>query len=128
MGTREQAQSLNYGHCSFATCTERTKEIPCALNSINVDIAIGLPVADLRVDTQIQSYTVDMVTCQHRLGIHAGKSIRMFYKYSREIAKQELLLTVTPEPEEVKKQIFTTKPSSTSRLGNPKRYVSNSRL
>ena len=56
IGTREQAQGLNCGHCGFATCTERTEGVPCALNSIDVGIAIGsacATAADLRVDTRV---------------------------------------------------------------------------
>lgn len=41
IGTREQAQGLNCGHCGFSTCAGRTKGVPCALNSIDVGIAIG---------------------------------------------------------------------------------------
>ena len=41
IGTREQAQGLNCGHCGFATCAGRTEDVPCALNSIDVGIAIG---------------------------------------------------------------------------------------
>ena len=39
IGTREQAQGLNCGHCGFATCAGRTEDVPCALNSIDVGIA-----------------------------------------------------------------------------------------
>ena len=41
IGTREQAQGLNCGHCGYATCAARTEGVPCALNSIDVGIAIG---------------------------------------------------------------------------------------
>ena len=41
IGTREQTQGLNCGHCGFATCAGRTDGVPCALNSIDVGIAIG---------------------------------------------------------------------------------------
>lgn len=56
IGAREQAQGLNCGHCGFATCAERTEGVPCALNSIDVGIAIGsacATAADLRVDTRV---------------------------------------------------------------------------
>jgi len=70
IGTREQAQGLNCGHCGFATCAGRTEDVPCALNSIDVGIAIGsasataaekrisggsssAPPADMRVDTRV---------------------------------------------------------------------------
>ncbi len=55
IGTREQTQGLNCGHCGFATCAGRTDGVPCALNSIDVGIAIGsacATAADLRVDTR----------------------------------------------------------------------------
>ena len=51
IGTREQTQGLNCGHCGFTTCDGRTGGVPCALNSIDVGIAIGS--ADLRVDTRV---------------------------------------------------------------------------
>ena len=41
IGTREQAQGLNCGHCGFTTCAGRTEGVPCAINSIDVGIAIG---------------------------------------------------------------------------------------
>ena len=56
IGTREQTQGLNCGHCGFATCDGRTGGVPCALNSIDVGIAIGsacATAADLRVDTRV---------------------------------------------------------------------------
>jgi uncharacterized ferredoxin-like protein len=56
IGTREQAQGLDCGHCGFATCGSRTKGVPCAINCIDVGIAIGSAVsvaADMRVDTRI---------------------------------------------------------------------------
>lgn len=56
IGTNEQAQGLNCGHCGFPTCGERTKGIPCALNIIDVGIAIGSAcamAADMRVDTRV---------------------------------------------------------------------------
>lgn len=56
IGTREQAQGLNCGHCGFPTCTGRTEGVPCALNSVDVGIAIGSACAmgaDMRVDTRV---------------------------------------------------------------------------
>ena len=56
IGTREQAQGLNCGHCGYATCAARTEGVPCALNSIDVGIAIGsacATAADMRVDTRV---------------------------------------------------------------------------
>ncbi|MCC8188201.1 MAG: DUF2148 domain-containing protein [Bacteroides sp.] len=56
VGTREQAQGLNCGHCGFPTCASRAEGVPCALNSMDVGIAVGsacATAADLRVDTRI---------------------------------------------------------------------------
>ena len=32
IGTHEQAQGLNCGHCGYATCVSRKEGVPCALN------------------------------------------------------------------------------------------------
>ncbi len=56
VGTREQAQGLDCGHCGFATCAERTPGVPCAINSVDVGIALGSAcskAADYRVDSRI---------------------------------------------------------------------------
>ena len=56
IGTREQAQGLNCGHCGFSTCAERSAGVPCALNTIDVGIAMGSAcamAADHRVDTRV---------------------------------------------------------------------------
>ena len=56
IGTLEQAQGLNCGHCGYATCAARAEGVPCALNSIDVGIAIGsacATAADMRVDTRV---------------------------------------------------------------------------
>ncbi len=56
IGTREGAQGLNCGHCGFATCNSRVTGVPCAINAIDVGIAIGSAcamAADLRVDTRV---------------------------------------------------------------------------
>ena len=52
IGTREQAQGLNCGHCGYPTCAGRPEGVPCAINSVDVGIAIGsacATAADLRV-------------------------------------------------------------------------------
>lgn len=49
IGTRD-------GHCGFSTCAGRTDGVPCALNTIDVGIAIGSAcamAADMRVDTRV---------------------------------------------------------------------------
>lgn len=56
IGTREQAQGLNCGHCGYALCGDRPAGVPCAINTIDVGIAIGsacATAADNRVDTRV---------------------------------------------------------------------------
>ena len=56
IGTHEQAQGLNCGHCGYATCVSRKEGVPCAINSVDVGIAIGsacATAADNRVDTRV---------------------------------------------------------------------------
>lgn len=56
IGTHELAHGLNCGHCGFPTCAERPIGVPCALNSVDVGIAIGsacATAADHRVDTRV---------------------------------------------------------------------------
>lgn len=56
IGTRFQTQGLNCAHCGYATCTEKPEKVPCALNSIDVGIAVGsacATAADLRVDSRV---------------------------------------------------------------------------
>ena len=56
IGTIDQAQGLNCGHCGFATCVSRKEGVPCEINSVDVGIAIGsacATAADHRVDTRV---------------------------------------------------------------------------
>ncbi len=56
IGTREQPQGLNCGHCGFPTCAGRAAGVPCALNTVDVGIAVGsacATAADFRVDTRV---------------------------------------------------------------------------
>lgn len=56
IGTREQNQGLNCGHCGYDSCNSRPEGVPCALNSIDLGIAIGsacATAADFRVDTRV---------------------------------------------------------------------------
>ena len=56
IGTHELPHGLNCGHCGYATCTARPAGVPCALNSVDVGIAIGsacATAADHRVDTRV---------------------------------------------------------------------------
>lgn len=56
IGTRVCPQGLNCGHCGYPTCVSRPQGVPCALNTIDVGIAIGsacATAADLRADTRV---------------------------------------------------------------------------
>lgn len=56
MGTRQKVQGLNCYHCGFHTCASKPLEIPCALNTVDLGIAVGSACAkasDLRVDTRV---------------------------------------------------------------------------
>lgn len=56
IGTNEQAMGLNCGHCGFAECAQRPAGVPCAINSIDVGIALGSAcskAADMRIDTRV---------------------------------------------------------------------------
>ena len=56
IGTRPKEQALNCSHCGFPTCSEKPDEVPCAINSVDVGIAIGSAcamAADLRLDTRV---------------------------------------------------------------------------
>ena len=56
IGTRQMPHGLNCAHCGFATCDSKPLDIPCALNMVDLGIAIGSACAtasDLRVDTRV---------------------------------------------------------------------------
>lgn len=56
IGTRSATQGLNCFHCGYATCVEKPESVPCAINLIDVGIALGsacATAADHRVDTRI---------------------------------------------------------------------------
>ena len=56
VGIRPQMHALNCGHCGFPTCGDKPQTAPCALNSVDVGIAIGsacAAAADLRLDTRV---------------------------------------------------------------------------
>ncbi len=79
IGTREQAQGLNCGHCGYPTCAGRPEGVPCAVNSVDVGIAIGsacATAADLRVDTRVM-FSAGLAAQQ--LGVVAGMQIRVCY-------------------------------------------------
>ncbi len=53
IGVRPMPMGLNCGHCGFQSCQEKTADVPCAFNSIDVGIAVGsacATAADLRLD------------------------------------------------------------------------------
>jgi uncharacterized ferredoxin-like protein len=56
IGTRPMPLGLNCGHCGFPQCAGKPKEVPCAMNCVDVGIAIGsacATAADCRVDTRV---------------------------------------------------------------------------
>lgn len=56
IGTRELCQGMNCMRCGFEHCADRPKSVPCAINTIDVGIAIGSAcamAADLRIDTRV---------------------------------------------------------------------------
>lgn len=56
IASREEAMCLNCGYCGFPSCGERPAGVPCAMNTIDVGIAVGSAVAtaaDLRLDTRV---------------------------------------------------------------------------
>ncbi len=56
IGTRSQAQGLKCGYCGYPTCEGRPESVPCAINSIDLGIAIGSAcsmAADMRLDTRV---------------------------------------------------------------------------
>ncbi|KAA6334318.1 hypothetical protein EZS27_017351 [termite gut metagenome] len=56
IGTHEEEHGLNCGHCGYDMCGDRKGGTPCAINAIDVGIAIGsacATAADCRVDTRV---------------------------------------------------------------------------
>ena len=58
IGTKQQTHGLNCGYCGFDTCAEKKtfSNVPCALNTVDVGIAIGSAcsiAADRRVDSRV---------------------------------------------------------------------------
>lgn len=56
IGTRRLVQGLNCGYCGYPLCEKNPAGNPCAINSIDVGIAIGSAcsvAADLRIDTRV---------------------------------------------------------------------------
>lgn len=56
VATRDMPLGLNCRHCGFATCEAKPAGVPCAINSVDVGIAIGSAVsvaADCRIDCRV---------------------------------------------------------------------------
>ena len=56
IGSRELAMGLNCAYCGYPTCDARAEGVPCAMNTIDVGIAVGsacATAADLRLDTRV---------------------------------------------------------------------------
>lgn len=56
VGSHEEAMGLNCAYCGCPTCDSRPAGVPCAMNTIDVGIAIGSACAtasDLRLDTRV---------------------------------------------------------------------------
>ncbi len=56
IGTHGHPHGMNCGHCGFVTCAGKEENVPCAINSVDVGIAIGSAcsvAADCRVDTRV---------------------------------------------------------------------------
>ena len=58
IGTKPQTQGLNCGYCGFDSCEEKHQfpDVPCALNTVDVGIAMGSAcavAADHRVDSRV---------------------------------------------------------------------------
>ncbi len=78
VGTREKAQGLNCGHCGYAACGDRAEGVPCAINSVDVGIALGAACSkacDYRVDTRVM-FSAGLAA--QRLGM-LGEGVRQVY-------------------------------------------------
>ena len=56
IGTRQSVQNLNCAYCGYPTCADKPQAVPCAINSVDVGIAIGsacATAADFRLDTRV---------------------------------------------------------------------------
>ncbi len=56
IATKSQVMGLNCAHCGYGTCGEKPKNVPCAINCVDVGIAIGSAVstaADMRIDCRV---------------------------------------------------------------------------
>lgn len=56
IGTRDLCQGMNCRRCGFDLCADRPQGVPCAINTLDVGIAVGSAcsmAADLRLDTRV---------------------------------------------------------------------------
>lgn len=56
IGTNELCQGMNCKRCGFDLCADRPAGVPCAINTLDVGIAVGsacATAADLRIDTRV---------------------------------------------------------------------------
>lgn len=56
IGTRPSPLGLDCGHCGYPTCASKPMAVPCAINCVDVGIALGSACAtatDLRLDTRV---------------------------------------------------------------------------
>lgn len=56
IGTTQQVHGLNCAHCGYSTCEKKPDAVPCAINTVDVGIAVGSAcsvAADMRVDTRV---------------------------------------------------------------------------
>ena len=90
---------LNCAYCGSATCGERPAGVPCAMNTIDIGIAVGSAVAtaaDLRLDTRVM-YSVGyaagklgwMPDCKSIIGIPVSASSKNpFFDRKRKVVQQ----------------------------------------
>ena len=78
IGTRSMPLGLNCAHCGFPTCGAKPKEVPCAINSVDVGIAIGSAVAtaaDCRIDCRVM-FSAGVAAQRMQL---LGEDCRLYY-------------------------------------------------
>ncbi len=74
LGTAQKTLGLNCSYCGYVTCLAKPEAVPCAINTIDLGIAIGsacAKAADLRVDSRVM-FSVGLAA--ERLGYLGEKS------------------------------------------------------
>lgn len=77
IGSRDLCQGMNCMRCGFAKCSERPQGVPCAINTIDVGIAIGSACAmasDLRLDTRVM-HSAGMAAMNLGWPCHGAKNV-----------------------------------------------------